>query len=56
MIYPWKLNYWNSGEWQVCNERLKDLEKAKVKWNPGREALFRSLRETHSGAVKVCIV
>src|SRR5882672_37491 len=56
MIYPWKLKYWQSGEWQVVNERLKDLEKAKISWNPGRSELFRSLRESHPGAIKVCLV
>ncbi len=56
MIYPWKLNYWQSGEWQVCNERLKDLEKAGITYNPKRQELFGSLRLLSVGAVKVCII
>ena len=56
MIYPWKLDYWQSGEWQVANERLKDLEKAGIVYNPTRAELFRSLRVVQPGEVKVCII
>lgn len=56
MNYPWKLNYWQSGEWQVCNERLKELEKAGILYNPTRSELFRSLRLVPVGEVKVCII
>lgn len=56
MIYPWKLNFWQSGEWQVCNERLKDMENAGIQYNPTRKELFRALRLTQPGEVKVCIV
>lgn len=56
MIYPWKLNYWQSGEWQVANERLKDLEKAGIVYNPARSELFKSLRLLQPGEVKVCII
>lgn len=56
MIYPWKLQYWQSGEWQVCNERLKDLEKALVGYNPRRSDLFGPLRRLSAEDVRVCII
>jgi len=56
MIYPWKLNFWQSGEWQVCNERIKDMEKAGIKFNPTRELLFDALRRTQPGDVQVAII
>lgn len=56
MIYPWKLHYWQTGEWQVCNERLKDLEKAGTVYNPSRANLFRSLSSLPPEQVKVCIL
>lgn len=56
MIYPWKLSYWQTGEWQVCNERLKDLEKAGISYNPARSDLFRALRDLPSEEVRVCII
>lgn len=46
MRYPWNLNYWKSGEWQAVNERLHDMEKAGVRYNPDRSNLFRSLTAT----------
>src|SRR5258705_6619195 len=56
MIYPWKLNFWQTGEWQVCNERLKDLEKAGIQFNPKRDLLFDALRRTPIGEVRVAII
>ncbi len=56
MIYPWKLNFWQSGEWQVCNERIKDMEKNGIKFNPRREALFSALRAVPNGSVRVAII
>lgn len=56
MIYPWKLNFWQSGEWQVCNENLKALEKAGITYNPGRRYLFEALRRTPPGDVRVAIL
>lgn len=54
--YPWKLDYWQSGEWQVVNERLKDMEKAGITFNPGRKELFSVLRMLAASDVKVCII
>jgi uracil-DNA glycosylase len=56
LIYPWKLDYWQSGEWQVVNERLKDMEKAHVVYNPSRTSLFRALSTTPLGETKVAIL
>lgn len=56
MIYPWKLKYWQTGEWQVVNERLKDMEKDHVRYNPTRSELFRSLQATKPEDVRVVIL
>jgi uracil-DNA glycosylase len=66
-IKGWDLDFFNSGEWQVCDERLKDLEKVNRKihttehnpgdgYNPGRENLFRALRLTPASDVRVAII
>src|SRR6266852_4802219 len=66
-IKGWELDFFNSGEWQVCDERLKDLEKVnrKIKtdlydpgdgYNPGREGLFKALRATSYRDVQVAII
>jgi uracil-DNA glycosylase len=56
MIYPWKLDYWQTGEWQVCNERLKDMEKSNIRFNPVRRKLFDALRAVPIGEVQVAII
>lgn len=48
MRYPWGLDFWKSGEWQVCNERLKDMEKKNVRYNPVRARLWHSLTSVGS--------
>jgi uracil-DNA glycosylase len=59
-IRGWELGFFNSGEWQVCDERLSDLEKAsaplRANFNPKREDLFRALRCTPFEEVKVAII
>lgn len=60
-IKGWDLEFFNSGEWQVCDERLKDLEKVNKAigsdgYNPGREKIFSALRATPYTSCKVCIV
>jgi uracil-DNA glycosylase len=55
MIYPWKLNYWQTGEWQVVNERLQDMAKSHKSFNPSRSELFASLRAIPDRDVKVAI-
>lgn len=56
MRYPWNLDYWKSGEWQVVNERLHDMEKAHVTFNPKKLDLFRALQLCPMGKVKVVIL
>ena len=59
-IKGWDLDFFNSGEWQVVDERLKDLEKRHRPlydgYNPGREKLFAALRSTSYAEVNVCII
>lgn len=50
-----QLNYWNSGEWQVVQERLDDLDRAGKLFNPRRELLFAALDATPFDKVKVAI-
>jgi uracil-DNA glycosylase len=55
-MYPWKdLKFWDSGEWQVCNERLSDISRAHKSYNPSRNLLFKALSSTPFEKVKVCI-
>lgn len=56
MIYPWKLNYWQTGEWQVVNERLHDMEKKHEVYNPSRRNLFKALQNLKPEDCKVVIV
>lgn len=56
MRYPWSLNYWKSGEWQVVNERLHDMEKTHEAYNPTRPNLFRSLQLIKQEDVRVVLV
>ncbi len=39
----WGLDFWKSAEWQKCDERLKDMERNGVDYNPSRDLLFHSL-------------
>lgn len=66
-IKGWDLSFFNSGEWQVCDERLKDLEKINSNirtatfnpgpgFNPDRRSLFAALRATPYREVRCCIV
>lgn len=49
------MKYWQTGEWQVVQERLDDLEKAGNVFNPKRELLFAALDWTPFDKVKVAI-
>jgi uracil-DNA glycosylase len=59
-IKGWPLKFFQSGEWQVVNERLKDLEKVNRPvsdgYNPPRSLLFDALRRTPLEEVKVAII
>lgn len=53
----WKeLPFWNTGEWQGAEERLRDLTKAKKVYCPGRKNLFASLSATPLEDVRVVFV
>lgn len=52
----WGQDFFNSGEWQVCDERLADLAAAKIVFCPSRENLFRALDLTPLEKAKVVIV
>lgn len=60
-IKGWELNFFNTGEWQAADEKLKDLEKinkpiGKEGYNPGRKNLFAALRDCPSSEVSVAII
>ncbi len=50
------LKWWNSGECQVIEERLDDLDKRGIAYNPARECLYAALNCTPYSGVKVLIV
>lgn len=57
MSFTWDdLDFWVSGEWDVIQERLDDLKKAKVRVNPKRELMFAALDEVPFDEVNVVIV
>jgi len=56
MRYPWNLKYWKTGEWQVVNERLHDMEKRHETYNPPRGSLFRALALVQPEKVKAVIL
>lgn len=57
MFKTWEdLDYWTSGEWQVIQERLDDLDRDHKLYNPSRELLFAALDATPFDSVKVVFV
>jgi uracil-DNA glycosylase len=56
MTRPWNLDYWQSDDWYVANDRLKMMERDGVRYNPTRVDLFRSLASVHCDDVRVCLV
>jgi uracil-DNA glycosylase len=53
----WKeLKFWDSGEWQVIKEKLNDLKKKGITYNPERKDLFRALKETPFAETRVVIM
>lgn len=55
------MNFWNTGEWDVIQERLDDLDKLRKQgddggwYNPTRSNLFAALDQTPLSQVKVAI-
>lgn len=50
------LKFWESGEWQVIEEKLNDLKKAGVIVNPRRASLFAALKQTKLETCRVAII
>jgi len=50
------LNFWQSGEWQVIQERLDELDEDKIVYTPKREDMFNALDATPFEKVKVVIL
>lgn len=55
-INGWDLAYFQSGEWQVIEERLDEQDKKLVQYNPARGDLFNGLRAIPCDQVRVCIL
>lgn len=55
--FTWEeLPYWDTGEWQVVEERLADLDAAGIRYNPTRGKLFRALELTPYAKTKVVFI
>lgn len=52
----WDLAYWQTGEYQVIEERLDDHERTNLAYVPTRSLLFHSLSLIHTGQVRCCII
>jgi uracil-DNA glycosylase len=50
------LTYWQSGEWQVVQEKLDDLKAKNIETNPDREKLFAALDAIEFDNVRVAII
>jgi uracil-DNA glycosylase len=50
------LKYWQSGEWQVVQERLDDLDSKGLLYAPARHNLFKALDATPLAKVKAAII
>jgi uracil-DNA glycosylase len=56
MKHPWpEMKWWDSGERQVVEEKIDDLERAGNVCNPKKPCLYRALRVTPERAVRVAI-
>lgn len=57
MNHPWpELKWWDSGERQVCEEKLDDLSRSGIRSNPERKSLYKALRATPCGETTVAII
>lgn len=50
------MDYWNTGEWQVVQENLRDITRKRLTYCPGRANLFKALDRTPFDQVKVLII
>jgi uracil-DNA glycosylase len=53
---PWKLDYWQSGEYQVVREKLDEEEHLGFVVNPERKSLFKALAAIPMERVRVAII
>ena len=51
-----KLKFWKSGEWQVIQERLHDMSRRKILYNPERKNLFAAMEAVKLDDVRVVIM
>lgn len=58
MKLPWKneLKFWNTGEWQVIEEKLDEMVSSGVCVNPDRKSMFRALALTPLEQTKVVLL
>ena len=57
MTHPWpEMKWWNSGERQIVEEKIDDLEVKKVVCNPDKKHLYKALSATKQADVRVCIM
>jgi len=55
--YTWfDMQFWQSGEWQVIQEKLDELDKKKILYCPGYDRLFAALDAVSFGEVKIAII
>lgn len=55
-IKGWKLDFFESGEWQVIEERLEDMNIAGVPFNPSKKDMFKALDLVPFDKVRVMII
>lgn len=56
-MFTWnKLDFWQSGEWDVVTERLQELDRLKVRYCPQRSLLTAALKAAKFEEVKVAII
>lgn len=56
-MHPWSdLKWWNSGERQVCEEKIDDLERAGIVCNPRKALLYKALSATPLRDCRVAII
>jgi uracil-DNA glycosylase len=49
-------NFWDTGEWQTIEEKLDDLERSNIVYNPERELLFSAMDVVDFDRVRVAII
>ena len=56
-VFTWyQMKFWESGEWQVIQEKLDELDQKKILYCPGYDRLFASLDATSFNECKVAII